>query len=98
MGQYRKSHQHINSDKILYLCISIDTFDILKVGQTTNWKNRLPCYSYRDKSISGIFVFLFETNSWNEQDKLEVEIRKYLESNGHRLIWDNTNQRLTKTK
>lgn len=97
-GKYIKNNEHIKSDKIIYICVDMDSLRILKVGQTTNWKSRLVHYSYRDKTISGVFVFLFETDTWSEQDRLEVEIRKFLESKGHLLSWDNSNQRLSRIK
>lgn len=86
----------ITSSKIVYVCESIKTKELLKVGLSTNWVNRMHYYAYKDRSVRPIMVHLFDTISWDEQDRLEIALREFLIEDGHRLPWDNTNQRLTK--
>lgn len=94
--KYREKIQHISSDKILYLCVDTGDKKILKVGQSTNFKNRIQKYKTRKPANGPVMIVLFETNSFHDMDKYEREIRELLESMGHILPWDNTNNRLNK--
>lgn len=91
--KYRKTP--IVSDKVVYVCSNEDTGQLLKVGQTTNWKGRFVLYRYKDRSIN-VRIDMFEAKDFNHQDEGEERARIFLDSRGHALPWDNTNCRLTK--
>lgn len=99
VGDYIVPNQDISSKSIVYLCISGKTGEILKVGTSTNWKNRISAYSYKDKQHTPVNLYLFEVdikeNCWLECVNTEARIRIWLENNGHKLLWDNTGNRLS---
>jgi hypothetical protein len=83
------------SDKLIYICVGVNG-EILKVGQTTNWKNRTSTYS--GTLYSPITMYFFEADSWKAQDELEMQVRLLLEDMGYVLLWDNTGSRLNHIK
>jgi hypothetical protein len=86
----------LSSNKLIYLCVSGTTNEILKVGQTTNWKNRSSVYIIAEHSP--VTMYFFEVNSWEEQNELESQIRIFLEDIGYILPWDNSGSRLNHMK
>ena len=82
----------VESDKLIYLCVSGTSNIILKVGQTTNWKSRATYY--KNLEHFPVTMYFFEAQTWKEQDELENQIRVFLEDMGHVMPWDNTSERL----
>ncbi len=88
VGCYKTEHNYIESDKIVYVLVSCTTKEVLMVGQTTNWRERFSRFSVRDKHMRPLWVFMFEADSWSNQEKLYKDLIYTLRNKNIMLPWN----------
>jgi hypothetical protein len=89
---YRSDKDKVDDGNILYL-VSDANLELLKVGQTYNYKNRLSRYNTLFKNTPLRFD-IFSVKTFPEMNLYEAKIRNYLEYLGYLLPQDNSGLRL----
>jgi hypothetical protein len=98
-GNWQGSLEALNpGDDLVYVLRDLDNGELLKVGKSTVEKagGRFGPYARagaRTGRNLGLDVLTFKAESFTAE-AIEAEIRSTLESQGHRLPWDNTAARL----